>query len=517
MKCLSFNCRGLALKRLITSQPIDNILLQETLGPADSISTALSAIAPGWLFSALDSSGRSGGLAIGYNPTTIKALGIWGGQGFLGLDLFSADLGTNLRVINIYGPCQQRESFWNRLLSLHILSAENIVIGGDLNFSLGYCESWGSSAQIEPITGYMTDLLAHHDLIDVPMNKILPTWRNRRIGEAALARRLDRFIMKGSMFRQLSGPKKKPKAPIKFNHGWLQDPAYNKLVKDFWAQNPIYRADTLAKGFCMNLSQLKHSTIEWARQKNKQDNIALAQIEVDILSLIDERGLGFNSAEDKAPLVELEFQKQKILKEQEESIRLKSKATWLKAGDENTRFFHSYAKGRKVKNTIWSLPTPDGDVADTFPKPAQLGSSHFRNLYKQPQAASITEIINIAGHFPRFVNEDEAEHLFDLLTPKELENTIKWFKKDWSPGPDGWTIEFYIAFYELISNDLLRVIEECRETGTMYNAINSTFIALIPKSDSPSSFDDYRPIPLCNVLYKIISKIIANRIRPILS
>lgn len=462
-----------------------------------------------------------------------------GGPGFLGLDLFSADLGTNLRVINIYGPCHQRESFWNRLLSLHILSAENTIIGGDLNFSLGYSESWGSSTQIDPITGYMTDLLERHDLIDVPMIKILPTWRNRRIGEAALARRLDRFIMKGSMFRQihlykqwvgfggisdhypiyleLSGPNKKPKAPFKFNHGWLQDPSYIKLVKDYWTQNPIDRADTLAKGFCMNLSQLKHRSIEWAREKNKQDNIALAHIEANILSLTDERGLGFITAEDKAHMVELEFQKQKILKEQEETIRLRSRATWLKAGDENTRFFHSYAKGRKVKYTIWSLPTPDGEVADTFPKLARMGSSHFRNLYKQPQAASIAEIINIAGHFHKFVNEDEAEHLFDPVTPEELESTIKWFKKDRSPGPDGWTIEFYIAFYEFISNDLLRVIEECRETGSLYNAINSTFIALIPKSDSPSSFDDYRPISLCNVLYKIISKIIANRIRPILS
>eukprot|EP00253_Pinus_taeda_P034418 PITA_34418 len=341
------------------------------------------------------------------------------------------------------------------------------------------------------------------------MNKILPTWRNRRIGEATLARKLDRFIMKGTMFQQLhlykqwvgsggisdhypiylelSGPTKKPKAPFKFNHGWLQDPSYIKPVKEYWTQNPIDQADSLSKGFCMNLSQLKHM------------------------------GLGFITTADKVHLVELETKKQKILREREETIRLRSRATWLKAGDENTRFFHNYAKGRKVKNTIWSLPTPDGDVADTYPKLSQMGSSHFRNLYKQRQGTSIAEIINIAGHFPIFVNEDEADHLFDPVSPEELEITIKWFKKDRSPGPDGWKIEFYIAFYDLISNDLLRVIEECRVTGTMYNAINSTFIALIPKSDSPSSFDDYRPISLCNVLYNIISKIIANRIRPILS
>jgi len=262
MKCLSFNCRGLAsaskklaLKRLYESSPVDIMLLQETLGLAESITAALSSIFPGWQFTAMDSTGRSGGLAIGFNPATIKALGSWGGPGFLGFDLFSADLGTTLRVINIYGPCQQRESFWNNLLGLSILSVEHLIIGGDLNFSLGYGESWGASAQIDPLTAFMTDLLDRHDLSDVPMIKPLPTWRNRRIGDAALARRLDRFLMKGTLlqrlhhFRQwvgnggisdhhpiyleINGQNKKPKAPFKFNHGWLQDPAYIKLVSDF--------------------------------------------------------------------------------------------------------------------------------------------------------------------------------------------------------------------------------------------------------------------------------------------
>eukprot|EP00253_Pinus_taeda_P031123 PITA_31123 len=360
----------------------------------------------------MDSTGRSRGLAIGFNPASILAQASWGGQGFMGLDLFSADLGTSLRVINIYGPCQQRENFWNHLLSLSIFTADNIIIGGDLNFSLGYSESWGSMAQVDTINRYMTDLLERHNLIEVPMHKPLPTWRNRRIGEAALARRLDRR-------QNPPGGSRKPEA--------------------------------------------------------------------------------------------------KILRDREESIRLCSRAIWLKAGDDNTRFFHNYAKGRKVKNTIWNIPLPEGGVADSFNKLSHLGSSHFRHLYKQHPGSSIADIINIVGHFPKFLNEDESEALFDPVTPRELESTLKWFKREKSPGLDGWTIEFYITFYDLLSNDLLRVVEECKVSGSLYNAVNSTFIALIPKSDSPSSFDDYRPISLCNVLYKIISKIIANRLRPILS
>ena len=165
--------------------------------------------------------------------------------------------------------------------------------------------------------------------------------------------------------------------------------------------------------------------------------------------------------------MDLENQKSKILKDREESIRLRSRAIWLKAGDGNTRFFHNYAKGRKVKNTIWNIPLPESGVIDSFIKLSHLGSSHFRNLYKQPPGSTIVDIINIAGNFPKFVNEDEAEALYDPVTPGELECTLKWFKKEKSPGPDDWSIKFYIALYELLSHDLLRVVEECKAPGSL--------------------------------------------------
>jgi len=103
------------------------------------------------------------------------------------------------------------------------------------------------------------------------------------------------------------------------------------------------------------------------------------------------------------------------------------------------------------------------------------------------------------------------------VTKEELEATIKWFKKDKSPGPDGWAIEFYIAIFDILGDDLLKIVEDCRRSGKISLAIKSTFIALIPKSDFPSSFNDFRPISLCNCLYKIIANIIANHLKPILS
>jgi len=98
---------------------------------------------------------------------------------------------------------------------------------------------------------------------------------------------------------------------------------------------------------------------------------------------------------------------------------------------------------------------------------------------------------------------------------EELEATIKWFKKDKSLGR--WTIEFYIAFFDILGDDLLKIVEDCRRSGNISPAIKSTFIDLIPKYDFPSTFNDFRPISLCNCLYKIIAKIIANHLKRILS
>ena len=81
MKCLSFNYRGLAsspkklaLRRLFTAELVDLILIQETLGEAHHVSKILQAICPRWIFTALDAMGRFGGLAMGYNPRSIKPI-----------------------------------------------------------------------------------------------------------------------------------------------------------------------------------------------------------------------------------------------------------------------------------------------------------------------------------------------------------------------------------------------------------------------------------------------------------
>jgi hypothetical protein len=94
--------------------------------------------------------------------------------------------------------------------------------------------------------------------------------------------------------------------------------------------------------------------------------------------------------------------------------------------------------------------------------------------------------------------------MFKPVTLEELKDVLFLFKKDKSPGPDGWTVEFFTYFFDLVGEDLLGMVEESRRLGIVSGGLNATFLTLIPKANKPSTFDDFRPISLCNLCYKVI-------------
>jgi hypothetical protein len=89
--------------------------------------------------------------------------------------------------------------------------------------------------------------------------------------------------------------------------------------------------------------------------------------------------------------------------------------------------------------------------------------------------------------------------------------------KNKSPSHDGWTMEFYLELFYLLVDEILRVVDESTVSNHISGALNVTLITLIPKNLNPSSFDDFRPISLCNFLYKVIAKIIANMVKGVMS
>ena len=85
-----------------------------------------------------------------------------------------------------------------------------------------------------------------------------------------------------------------------------------------------------------------------------------------------------------------------------------------------------------------------------------------------------------------------------------------------SPGPDGISFGFIKFFWDMLKGDVMRFLVEFHRNGKLAKGINSTFIALIPKVDSPQSMNDFRPISLVGCMYKILAKVLANRLRSII-
>jgi hypothetical protein len=110
------------------------------------------------------------------------------------------------------------------------------------------------------------------------------------------------------------------------------------------------------------------------------------------------------------------------------------------------------------------------------------------------------------------VDEEDSRDLYAEVTMDELKKASKRTRV----GLDRWTIELFSGFFDLFNQDLLAVVEESWRVVRIHVPFNTTCISLISKIDDPHTYDDFKPISLCNCIYKIVENIIAQRLKVVL-
>jgi hypothetical protein len=107
-------------------------------------------------------------------------------------------------------------------------------------------------------------------------------------------------------------------------------------------------------------------------------------------------------------------------------------------------------------------------------------------------------------------------YLSQVFTAAEISYVVYQLKSNAAPGPDGLNAKFFQTYWETIGGGVTQTALDILNNGGNPNTLNNTHICLIPKHNHPTTPADYRPIALCNVILKIITKTIANRIKTIL-
>jgi hypothetical protein len=187
--------------------------------------------------------------------------------------------------------------------------------------------------------------------------------------------------------------------------------------------------------------------------------------------------------------------------------------TWLKEGDQNTNYFHRKASGRKRKNKISKLRKPDGSMTENEDEFLDIACNFFNELYKEDPNINPSTLLNLIE--PNVTDEMNKTLVADF-TDEEIGNALFQIGPLKAPGPDGLPARFFQRNWGLLKKEVCEAIKLFFNNGVIPDNFNMTKIVLIPKVDNAIELKEYRPISLCNVIYKVISKCLVNRLRPYL-
>nr|GEU99310.1 hypothetical protein [Tanacetum cinerariifolium] len=408
----------------------------------------------------------------------------------------------------VYGYYKEasRKSLWKEL-SLHSLMVKDApwVLLGDFNVilepserSFGY---YGISAGMEEFRS----CIAKIEVSDLVMSELRFTWNKSPNSPNGLLKKLDRVMCNMGFLDKfpnanavflpfecsdhslsvlnipsIAGPKPKP---FKFANFLAFKAEFSPIVKSVWEKGVL--------GFVMFslVSKLKLLKNPLRKLKSVQGDLAekVQSLKVEVLK-------GFFAA----------------AKDEELLLKQRSKISWFSEGDFNTKYFHNAMKEKRNKGRIEYMEDLDGN--------SFFGDSVRDQFLKNIESVlgKKKEVVPIHEPSSLFINKlsmMDADLMVKPVSLKEIKDVLFNMNDDKAPGPDGFSAKFFKGAWSIVGAKFSQAILDFFSNGKLLKEINPTIIALVPKSQTPKRVYDFRPVSCCNIVYKCISKIIANRIK----
>lgn len=200
----------------------------------------------------------------------------------------------------------------------------------------------------------------------------------------------------------------------------------------------------------------------------------------------------------------------KWLKVDEIALRQKSRIQWLQVGDTNHHLFFSSVKERNKQNRISVLFDENNNKLVESDVIQEEMVSFYRKLLGSA-ASSLSAV-----HIPTLgsgnkLSTSVRNWLSREVTTIEIDQALKSIGDDKAPGLDGLNVVFFKKTWHIIKMDVYKAVLKVFRINTLLAQYNCTSINLVPKVPNPTKVKDFRPIACCNVIYKLVSKILTTR------
>jgi hypothetical protein len=231
------------------------------------------------------------------------------------------------------------------------------------------------------------------------------------------------------------------------------------------------------------VSRMRKQLADLQRQENWVDSEAISKLKNEIQAQMDREGLWWHQ---------------------------RAKMDWLKHEDRNTKYFHSCANSRRKKNFIGKIKDERVLWRESIEGVNSAFVDYFSELFSLGQGGDLDPCMR---HVKKSVSESMNATLVEDFTADEINTALRQMAHLKAPRLDGMSACFFQQNWALIGMEVCRGILKILNCGVTPSQLNLTYIALIPKKQNPKCVNEFRPINLCNMLYKLVSNVLANRLK----
>jgi hypothetical protein len=202
-----------------------------------------------------------------------------------------------------------------------------------------------------------------------------------------------------------------------------------------------------------------------------------------------------------------------IMEREDIKWKQRAKQNWYREGDRNTQYFHAWENHRKKINGIHKICDEFSRVWCKKKEVSTAFIDYYKNLFTSQDPVGAVECL---AHVESRVTDAMNDSLLRTFTEAEVSFALSQMHPLKSPGPDGFAACFYQKSWGTVGKVVSQAVLQFLNGDQFDDGINSTNIVLIPKVKTPTRVMEYRPISLCNVIYKMIAKVLANRFKVVL-